>query len=209
MALTTVDSAVHWATNSSPCGPVHINCPFREPLENSPRKWMLNCLEGLDRWMSSTEPFTKYINLQDANVWNDIPSEIAEVSDLIRNTDKGLLVVGGVRTEDEMWAILLLARHLSWPVVADILSGLRLRKLSTSFPEIKDFLFVDHLDHALLSSFVRGWMHVDVVLQVYIYTLSPNLLAFLLPFHITRKGWKLKLMVLKMILRTNDFCIKT
>lgn len=167
MILTTLDSAVYWAT-SSPCGPVHINCPFREPLENSPKEWMLSCLKGLDSWMSSAEPFTKYIQLQHSHAPDDSQGQMAEVIEVIQGAKQGLLLIGAITTEDDIWAALLLAKHLCWPVVADILSGLRLRKLSTSFQEIEDnVLFLDHLDHALLSDFVRVWAQADVIIQVY------------------------------------------
>ncbi|PON74619.1 Menaquinone biosynthesis protein MenD [Parasponia andersonii] len=166
MVLTTVDSAVHWAT-SSPCGPVHINCPFREPLDNSPSKWMSSCLKGLDFWMCSAEPFTKYFNVECAHACNLGPHEMSEVLNVIQNVKKGILIIGGIHTVDEMWAVLLLAKHLLWPVVADILSGLRLRKLLTSFPEIEhNILFIDYLDHSLLSDVVSDWMNVDVIIQI-------------------------------------------
>ncbi|CAK7326442.1 unnamed protein product [Dovyalis caffra] len=167
MVLTTIDSAVHWAT-SLPYGPVHINCPFREPLDDRSDNWMLSCLKGLDVWMSGAEPFTKYIQLQNSLACKDgacVP--MAEVLEIIKRTDRGLLFLGAIRTEDEIWAALLLAKHLNWPVVPDILSGLRLRKLLPSLPEIEEnVLFIDHLDHALLSEWVRSWIRFDVIVQV-------------------------------------------
>lgn len=167
MVLTTLDSAVHWAT-SSPCGPAHINCPFREPLENSPSKWMLSCLKGLNLWMSNAEPFTKYIQVQHVHMSNDGFGGMSEILNVIKGTKKGLLLIGAIHSEDEIWAALLLAKRLQWPVIADILSGLRLRKLLTSFPKVdNDVLFVDHLDHALLSDSVSKWINVDVIIQVY------------------------------------------
>ncbi|XP_026381047.1 protein PHYLLO, chloroplastic-like isoform X1 [Papaver somniferum] len=160
MVLTTLDSAVHWATHA-PYGPVHINCAFREPLENTPKQWRLSCLQGLDLWKSSTEPFTKYIEMHHSCIQMD------EVVNLIQCANKGLLIIGALQTENEMWEALLLAKHLSWPIVADILSGLRFRKVLTSFPEIDEkLLFIDHLDHALLSDSVRSWAHADMIIQI-------------------------------------------
>lgn len=166
MVLTTLDSAVHRAT-SSPCGPVHINCPFREPLESSPSPWNLACLNGLHVWMSSAEAFTKYIQLQASQTSADTFGQMAEVLKVINGARNGILLLGSIHSEDEIWAAFLLAKHISWPIVADVLSGLRLRKSSSSFLEIeKNFFFVDHLDHALLSDSVRKWLKFDVIIQV-------------------------------------------
>ncbi|CAK9181625.1 unnamed protein product [Ilex paraguariensis] len=166
MVLTTLDSAVYMAT-ASPCGPVHINCPFREPLENSSRKWMLSCLQGLDFWMSSAEPFTSYIQLQHSFARNDAQGHMAQVLTMIHGANRGLLLIGALHTEDDIWAALLLAKQLLWPVIADVLSGLRLRKYLTSFSGFEEnILFVDHLDHLLLSNSVKDWVQPDVIVQI-------------------------------------------
>lgn len=166
MVLTTVDSAVYWAT-SSPYGPVHVNCPFREPLENSPQSWKRDCLDRLDFWISSTRPFTKHIHVQASFAQNATTGVTAEVDQVIQNARHGLLVIGAIHIEEEIWAALLLARHLSWPIVTDILSGLRLRKLLTSYPEYEEnFIFLDHFDHVLLCDAVRQWVQPDVIIQV-------------------------------------------
>ncbi|XP_058112414.1 protein PHYLLO, chloroplastic isoform X2 [Magnolia sinica] len=166
MVLTTVDSAVYRATQT-PSGPAHINCSFREPLEDSPREWTSSCLKGLDLWMSKIEPFTKYTRLEHFYASNDVHEQVAEALEMIQHANRGLLVLGAIHTDDEIWAAVLLARHLFWPVVADILSGLRLRKVLNLFPEIeKNFLFVDHLDHAMLSESVRSWTKPDVIVQL-------------------------------------------
>ncbi|PKA52996.1 Protein PHYLLO, chloroplastic [Apostasia shenzhenica] len=164
MVLTTIDSAVYNATQS-PCGPVHINCPFREPLDDVRKEWSLNCLKGLDLWMLEEEPFTKYIKVQ-YHVRN-CHDQVIKVLDLMQNANRGLLLVGVIHTDDEIWAVLLLSKYLSWPIVADVLSGLRLRNLLTSCQSFEDdFLFLDHLDRALLSQSVKNWLQPDVVVQI-------------------------------------------
>ncbi|KAK4779911.1 hypothetical protein SAY87_016017 [Trapa incisa] len=166
VALTALDSAVHYAI-TVPYGPVHINCPFREPLDSTPKNWDQNCLKGLDTWISNGQPFTKYIKVENSRACTVTQAQIEEVLDLVHGFENGLLVLGELHSEDEIWACLLLARHLKWPVVADMLSGLRLRRVMSSFPEVEDsILFVDHIDHILLSSSFRNWIKIDGILQI-------------------------------------------
>jgi len=165
MVLTTVDSAIYKATQS-PCGPVHINCPFREPLDNSLNEWNPKCLQGLNKWISDSKPFTTYFNALNFSAIYEHTGQISEVVQIIQSAKQGLILLGTINNEDEIWAAFLLAKHLFWPVAADILSGLRLRKLLSSLPHNgNQFPFIDHLDHALLSDLVTNWAKPDVILQ--------------------------------------------
>lgn len=90
-----------------------------------------------------------------------------EVLKLIEGANDGILVIGSIHKEDDMWGALMLAKHLLWPVVIDVQSGLRLRKYMSSFLNRKDILFVDQLDQLLQSDSVRAWMKADVIVQVH------------------------------------------
>lgn len=166
MVLTTVDSAAYNAMRA-PQGPVHINCAFREPLDHRNQVWSFDCLRGLDRWFRNTEPYTRYLGMKMVSAFGNYCCSVIEVLDIIKKAKQGLLLVGAIHTEDDMWAVALLARHLSWPVAADILSGLRMRKVLSSFPELdKSILFIDYLDQILLSDCVKSWINPDVIVQI-------------------------------------------
>lgn len=165
VVLTTIDAAVLKAT-SSPTGPIHVNCPFREPLANNVKTFNRNCVKGLELWMSSAEPFTRYIPPQKSLPSSNTYSDVTEVIELIQGAKNGVLVLGSMHKEDDMWAALILAKHLQWPVVVDVQSGLRLRKYASSFLNKKDTFFVDQLDQMLQSDSIRDWMKADVIVQV-------------------------------------------
>eukprot|EP01018_Ginkgo_biloba_P037314 Gb_25078 [translate_table: standard] len=172
MVLTTLDTAVFRATQE-PYGPVHINCAFREPLAGISCKWSLSCLEGLDMWMSKSEPFTKYIRIIHCQLGEKLMNmhdQYKEVVDLIQGANHGLVILGGLRTAEETWAALLLATHLGWPIVPDILSGLRLRKFSFAIAEAEmGVCIIDLLDHILLGNSIKDWLSPDVVVQVILF----------------------------------------
>lgn len=183
MVLTTLDSAAYYAMQA-PQGPVHINCAFREPLDYRNQDWNADCLRGLDKWFANNGPYTRYLQMKTVSGFSNYTYSQMEVFKIIEKAEQGLLLVGAVHTEDDLWAVALLARHLSWPIAADILSGLRLRKVVNSFPGLdKSILFIDHIDQILLSDSVKNWISPDVIVQVYLlstqlfYTFAPYTLS--------------------------------
>uniref|UniRef100_A0A0E0CMH8 Mandelate racemase/muconate lactonizing enzyme C-terminal domain-containing protein n=1 Tax=Oryza meridionalis TaxID=40149 RepID=A0A0E0CMH8_9ORYZ len=160
MVLTTVDSAAYYAMQA-PQGPVHINCAFREPLDYGYQDWSVDCLKGLDKWFINREPYTRYLGMK------MVSALVMEVLEIVKNANQGLLLVGAIHTEDDIWAVTLLARHLSWPIAADVLSGLRMRRVQKSIPGLdKSICFIDHIDQILLSESVKSWKTPDVIVQI-------------------------------------------
>ncbi|MHC5161985.1 MAG: 2-succinyl-5-enolpyruvyl-6-hydroxy-3-cyclohexene-1-carboxylic-acid synthase, partial [Planctomycetota bacterium] len=119
--LTTVDQAV-FRSQSVCAGVVHLNCRYREPLEPSEHGIEKSYTANISSWMDSDAPFTLYQETQ-LCLSEKAVEDIVEVVD---KTDRGLIVVGGLKTSAEREAILALAEKLNWPVYADITSGIRL-----------------------------------------------------------------------------------
>ncbi|EEE57259.1 hypothetical protein OsJ_07279 [Oryza sativa Japonica Group] len=166
MVLTTVDSAAYYAMQA-PQGPVHINCAFREPLDYGYQDWSVDCLKGLDKWFINREPYTRYLGMKMVSALGNYSCSVREVLEIVKNANQGLLLVGAIHTEDDIWAVTLLARHLSWPIAADVLSGLRMRKVQKSIPGLdKSICFIDHIDQILLSESVKSWKTPDVIVQI-------------------------------------------
>jgi 2-succinyl-5-enolpyruvyl-6-hydroxy-3-cyclohexene-1-carboxylate synthase len=119
--LTTLDQAVYRATRE-PAGPVHINCPFREPLSpESDGADLDRYLSPLALWQSGSEPYSRYSR----PVVQPDAQSLGAVASRLNDSARGIVLAGGLRGSDEAEAVLGLARKLGWPVLADITSGLR------------------------------------------------------------------------------------
>ena len=131
VVLTTIDQAVFRAT-AEPPGPVHLNLPFREPLEPGPVPEPLVAGPGALRWHTGREPFTTYRSPAVPEPRAAPPTANAEspedpVSALLRlvaESRRGLLVAGGL-PRGCAGAVEALAARLGWPLLGDVTSGAR------------------------------------------------------------------------------------
>ena len=109
-----------------PAGPVHLNMPFREPLTPAPIPGQpLPPLADRDpvAWFGRPDG-QPYVQLQTARR----ELETAESDDLITylaTAERGLIICGPQDDPRLAQAVTDLAMALSWPILADPLSGLR------------------------------------------------------------------------------------
>ncbi|GIV62640.1 MAG: 2-succinyl-5-enolpyruvyl-6-hydroxy-3-cyclohexene-1-carboxylate synthase [Rhodothermaceae bacterium] len=119
MVLTTVDQAVYRAMRS-PAGPVHLNLMFREPLAPDPSDGApLERADHLRAWFERGTPYTTYAAVRAA-------ARAEALRPLIDGARRGLIVAGRLDTPSEGAAVQRLARHLGWPLLADVGSQARL-----------------------------------------------------------------------------------
>jgi 2-succinyl-5-enolpyruvyl-6-hydroxy-3-cyclohexene-1-carboxylate synthase len=100
-------------------GPVHINCPFDEPLVpgvTDGRTWGSGEMHPFVGGIADDEPSES----ENGSVWPEVERFIARYGDR-----KGLITIGGVRPPETL-SLLSLGNLLGWPVIAEPLSGLRL-----------------------------------------------------------------------------------
>lgn len=119
--LTTIDQAVYRAQNR-PAGPVHLNCMFREPLAPLPDEGNHEMRFGsIENWKADNKPYTSYA------ITSVVPDTetFMECARIINEAPCGLLLVGYLHSEKERQAVRRLSKHLGWPILPDIRSGLR------------------------------------------------------------------------------------
>lgn len=132
--LSKVDHLVHDLK-----GPAHINCPFREPLTPDPQAPTLpdDYIKEVKGFLGNKNPYTAYCSTLSRSV------DLAEVTEIISNTRRGMLVVGRLQyAEDKIEVkkeICRFAAQLGWPVHADITSSLR-----GEFEGLEVFSNMDH-----------------------------------------------------------------
>ncbi len=118
---TTAAQAVHRALGR-PAGPVHLNCPFREPLEAEPlADREAGPPNAPANGRARAEPTTRYTAAAALD-----PAALAGLAERLRGTERGLVVAGRLRTRAEGEAAVRLAEALGWPLLPDVGSQVRL-----------------------------------------------------------------------------------
>ena len=173
-SISAISNAIRTSTSEMCSGPVHLNCQFREPLNPAIIGWNpATVLQGLDEWLSGKEPLTRLENkfMQLSSVAAIDHGTLQEMLQCRR----GLLVVGEIGDPADVAAAKQISRILGWPIVADVLSGLRVGYAHGS----KNENMVNYMDHVLLSE--KHWKTIkpDIVLHLGSRLTSKRILNFL------------------------------
>ena len=165
--LTAVDQALY-RSRSSPHGPVHLNCMFREPLAPvSSGEDYGTYLSSLARWQKSGKPYTICTpSMQAAH-----EESLNDLVTTLNSATRGLLIVGALRDKTETEAVRRLSDKLGWPVLPDITSGLRLGANSTHT--------IVHYDQILAAGKFLSAHLPDVVLHLGGRLTSKRLLEYI------------------------------
>jgi len=163
VVLTTVDEALSRAET----GPVHLNCPFREPLAAFPDRTDAEAyLIPVHNWTTGHDPYTSRLP-----VWRETDEMIISgLADLLVNA-KVLVVAGGGCNESEVLAIDQLSEKWGWPIISDVSSGLHFGPRRTGV--------VRHIDSVLGGSDFPPSLVPDVLIQFGCRFLSKRLMEAL------------------------------
>jgi 2-succinyl-5-enolpyruvyl-6-hydroxy-3-cyclohexene-1-carboxylate synthase len=102
-------------------GPVHLNCPFREPLGPMPdRTDAERYLIPLSTWRRSHDPYS--VVIPGTRRMDELSA--SGLDDLLPAHTRVLVIAGGGLSEADALAVNQLAGQRGWPIVSDISSGL-------------------------------------------------------------------------------------
>ena len=114
--LSSIDQA--FARSCQQRLPLHINCPFREPLyPDGQQVDYCEYLQGVSRWLDSEKVYTAY-------QLPELGSQPTLDSWQVFIEGKGLIIAGRIDSQADAEAVAQLARTLGWPLIADIQSQL-------------------------------------------------------------------------------------
>ncbi len=123
-SLRTLANRAYARAAGSPAGPVHLNFPFRKPLEPTPVPTDRVTLRDDEAARDDGAPYTRLA----AAPRRATPEQVAWLADVIRAHPRGLIVCGPRLADPELPnAVLRLARAAGYPIVAEALSDVRYR----------------------------------------------------------------------------------
>jgi 2-succinyl-5-enolpyruvyl-6-hydroxy-3-cyclohexene-1-carboxylate synthase len=102
-------------------GPVHINCAFREPLEDTIVPLADSYIALANTQINRKGPSTKYVGLETSPSL-EVLNELAET---FAKTKRGLLVIGSLNPHESTTEVLALVKKLGWPTYFDVSSSLK------------------------------------------------------------------------------------
>ena len=102
-------------------GPVHFNCAFRDPLEDTQTNVPADYIALASTQIKRSGPSTRYVNLE------TIPDKnaIAEIAEILKKSSTGLLVVGSLAPYESTDVVRDFVKTLNWPTYFDVSSSLK------------------------------------------------------------------------------------
>ncbi len=162
--LAKMDHVIH-----NPSGPVHINCPFRDPLTPVVSGHLpipADILEKARRLFDQPNPYTTYSRQ------TVIPVDSKDLSATIKNTSRGLIIVGRLDTDEDAPSLEHLLQLIDWPVFCDIASSFK-----GKIPANRQIFSLDHPEAIRLINDYNP----DTVLQFGSGLVSKHYYASILP----------------------------
>jgi 2-succinyl-5-enolpyruvyl-6-hydroxy-3-cyclohexene-1-carboxylate synthase len=151
---TDAARALSTATGTPP-GPVHLNVPFRKPLEpvhvegDVPDDLAPEAADGRDGPFVSTTAGTPTVS----------ETDLHELAETLSDAERGLLVAGPDDPRLDTEAITALAHATGFPVLADPLSGMRFGGHVRTVPVCGGY------DAYLAPEVTNDWLDPDVVVR--------------------------------------------
>ncbi|MGH2639209.1 MAG: 2-succinyl-5-enolpyruvyl-6-hydroxy-3-cyclohexene-1-carboxylic-acid synthase, partial [Rhabdochlamydiaceae bacterium] len=133
-----------------PSGPVHLNCQFREPFFSDTKY---------------EAPLSTHYEPTHSMMTN---TSLHKWAEQLSSYKKGVIIAGSMAPSKQYSAIFALAEKLDWPIIADLMSGLRSEMShSTLIPYFIDLLksikdlepdCILHLGDRLISKPLQAWI---------------------------------------------------
>ncbi len=143
------------AAGEVPAGPVHLNFPFREPLEPSV---VSTDFPDFSTWQEGRSEKRQYLNSMGASVRAPSEQELKQLAAGLTSKERGLIICGPDADANLAGSVVELARHLGYPVLADNLSGVRCGKHDTG-------MVIDGYDMFIDDTELTGPLTADVIIR--------------------------------------------
>jgi len=156
--IRTIAARAAASTQAIPAGPVHLNFPFREPLTPEPisgQSLPPVAQRDLTAWQGRPDN-SPYIEVREAPISVPDLMTIGKLVDTVRDVRRGLIIVGPIDDPALVEPLVLLARYLGYPILADPLSQLRYgnHERSMALSSYDAFLRIDSFIESAQPEFI-------------------------------------------------------